>query len=120
MLRTTYPHPAACLTWRGARISSLVADQTDRASLHAVVSGIVQGVFYRRFVFLEATGLGLYGRVRNRFDGRVEVEAEGERQKLKQLIKRLHKGPPGAQVTEIATEWSERRGEYEDFRIDYS
>ena len=88
--------------------------------LHAVVSGTVQGVFYRRFVFLEATGLGLYGRVRNLFDGRVEVEAEGERRKLEQLIKRLHNGPPGAHVTDVATEWSEHRGEYRDFRVDYS
>ncbi len=96
-----------------------MADQTDRASLHATVSGIVQGVFYRRFVLQEATGLGLYGRVRNRFDGRVEVEAEGERQKLEHLIRKLRKGPHGAQVTDVATEWSEHRGEYRDFRIDY-
>jgi acylphosphatase len=97
-----------------------VANQTDRASLHAVVSGIVQGVFYRRFVLQEATGLGLCGRVRNLFDGRVEVEAEGERQKLDQLIRKLHKGPPGSQVTDVATEWSEHRAEYRDFRVDYN
>jgi acylphosphatase len=96
-----------------------VAEQADRASLHAVVSGIVQGVFYRRFVHQEATGLGLHGRVRNLYDGRVEVEAEGERQRLEQLIKRLYKGPHGAQVTDVATEWSEHRGEYRDFRVDY-
>ena len=107
------------MTWRGAHISSLMADQTGRASLHAVVSGIVQGVFYRRFVLQEATRLGLCGRVRNLFDGRVEVEAEGDRQKLEQLIKRLHKGPPGAQVTDMATEWTDPRGEYKDFRVDY-
>jgi acylphosphatase len=88
--------------------------------MRAVVSGIVQGVFYRRFVLQEATGLGLRGRVRNLFDGRVEVEAEGERQKLDQLIRKLHKGPPGSQVTDVATGWSEHRGEYNDFRIDYS
>lgn len=97
-----------------------MADQTDRVSLHAVVSGIVQGVFYRRFVLLEATELGLYGRVRNLFDGCVEVEAEGERQKLQHLIKKLHKGPPGAQVSDVATEWSEHRSEFRDFRIDYT
>jgi acylphosphatase len=96
-----------------------VADQTERASIHTVVSGVVQGVFYRRFVLQEATGLGLSGRVRNLFDGRVEVEAEGERQKLEQLVKRLHKGPHGAQVTDVATEWSEHHGDYEDFRVDY-
>jgi acylphosphatase len=120
MLRTTYPHPGACLTWRGAAISSLVAEQTDRASLHAVVSGIVQGVFYRRFVLQDATGLGLRGRVRNLSDGRVEVEAEGDRRKLEQLIKWLREGPPGAQVTDVVTEWSEHRGEHKDFRVDYN
>jgi acylphosphatase len=92
----------------------------DRASLHTGVSGIVQGVFYRRFVLREATELGLYGRVRNLFDGRVEVEAEGDRWKLEQLVKRLRKGPPGAQVTEVATEWGDDRHEYGDFRVDYS
>ena len=91
----------------------------ERASLHAIVSGMVQGVFYRRFVLREATELGLYGRVRNLFDGRVEVDAEGDRQKLEQLIKRLRKGPPGAQVADVATEWSDPRGEYKDFRVDY-
>lgn len=96
-----------------------MADQPDRASLHAVVSGVVQGVFYRRFVLQEATGLGLYGQVRNLFDGRVEVEVEGERENLEHFVKRLHKGPRGAQVADVATEWSEHRGEYRDFRIDY-
>ena len=107
------------MTWHGAGLSSLVAEQTDRASLHAVVSGIVQGVFYRRFVLQEATGLGLHGRVRNLYDGRVEIEAEGERQKLEQLTRKLHKGSLGAQVTDVATEWSQHRGEYKDFRVDY-
>jgi acylphosphatase len=50
----------------------------------------------------------------------VEAEAEGERRKLEQLITRLHKGPPDAQVTDVATEWSECRDEYKDFRIGYS
>jgi acylphosphatase len=118
-LRTTYPHGLACLTWRGADLSSLVAAQTDRASLHAAVSGIVQGVFYRRFVLREATALGLHGRVRNLHDGRVEVEAEGERRQLVQLTKKLHEGPSGAQVTGVVTDWSEYQQEYEDFQVDY-
>jgi acylphosphatase len=92
----------------------------DPAYLHAVVSGLVQGVFYRRFVLREATGLGLRGRVRNLPEGRVEVEAEGERQQLDRLVTRLHQGPPGAQVAGVATEWSEHRGEYRDFRVDYN
>jgi len=88
------------------------------ASLHAVVSGLVQGVCYRAFVVREAAKLNLRGAVRNLPDGRVEVEAEGERHKLEQLIRRLHEGPPDARVADVATEWSVCRNEYKDFRID--
>jgi acylphosphatase len=92
---------------------------SGRASLRAVVSGRVQGVFYRAFVEQEASGLGLCGMVRNLRDGRVSVAAEGERKKLEQLAKRLHKGPPGAHVTDVTTEWDEYRREYDDFQIEY-
>ena len=97
-----------------------MTNPADRASLHAVVSGIVQGVCYRAFVVREATELGLRGVVRNLPDGRVEAEAEGDRPRLEQLITRLYEGPPDAQVTDVATEWSECRDEYGGFRIDYS
>ncbi len=96
-----------------------MAGQTDRALLRAVVSGRVQGVFYRMFVLREAKGLGLCGSVRNLPDGRVEVTAEGERQKLEQLVQRLRKGPPKAQVGDVAEEWDEYRHEYDDFQIEY-
>ncbi len=96
-----------------------MSNRADRASLHAAVSGIVQGVCYRAFVVREAAELNLRGVVRNLPDGRVEVEAEGERRRLEQLIARLHKGPPDARVADVATEWSECRDEYRDFRIDY-
>jgi acylphosphatase len=94
--------------------------QTDRASLRAVVSGRVQGVFYRMFVVREANGLGLCGIVRNLLDGRVEVIAEGERQKLEQLVQRLRKGPPKAQVSDVTAEWNEYRHDYKDFQIEHS
>ena len=101
-------------------LSSSMLSQPDRASLHADVAGLVQGVFYRAFVLREATSLGLHGRVRNLPDGRVEVEAEGEKQKLQSLIQRLREGPPSADVSSVAAEWSDFRHEYRDFRIDYS
>ncbi len=100
-------------------LSSSVPSQPERAALHADVAGLVQGVFYRAFVLREATNLGLHGRVRNLPDGRVEVEAEGEKPKLELLVQRLRKGPPSADVSDVATEWSDFRREYSDFRIDY-
>jgi acylphosphatase len=94
--------------------------ESGRASLRATASGRVQGVFYRMFVLQEASGLGLCGRVRNLHDGRVSVVAEGERKKLEQLVKQLHRGPPGAHVADVTTEWDEYRHEHEDFQIDYN
>jgi len=97
-----------------------MANQSDKATLRAVVSGRVQGVFYRMFVVREANGLGLCGSVRNLPDGRVEVTAEGERQKLEPLVQRLRKGPPKAQVSDVTAEWDKYRHEYDDFQVEYT
>ncbi|MEN9980113.1 MAG: acylphosphatase [candidate division WOR-3 bacterium] len=91
----------------------------NKASLSAYVAGRVQGVFFRMFVLKEARTLGLTGRVRNLPDGRVEVNAEGEREKLEKLVAKLHQGPPGAIVENVKLEWGEYLHEYDDFQIDY-
>jgi|YNPNPStandDraft_1061719.scaffolds.fasta_scaffold02439_7 acylphosphatase len=96
-----------------------MSEKKDMASFYALVSGRVQGVFFRMFVYKEARALGISGRVRNLPDGRVEVQAEGERQRLNRLIEKLHQGPPGAIVENVQVEWGEYLHEYEDFQIDY-
>jgi acylphosphatase len=97
-----------------------MANQPVRASLVAVVSGMVQGVFYRMFVVREATALGLQGVVRNLRDGRVEVTAEGDKKKLELLIEKLRQGPPRAQVSDVSTVWDEYRHDHDDFQIEYT
>ncbi len=69
--------------------------------LHAVVRGRVQGVGFRWFVRETATALGLAGRVRNRSDGTVEVEAEGDDAAIADLRRELAKGPRGAAVEAV-------------------
>lgn len=91
----------------------------ERARLHAFSSGRVTGVFYRMFVLNEAQALGLTGWVRNLVDGRVEVVAEGSREGLQRLVKRLVKGPGGAAVEHVETEWEACLNEFDRFRIDY-
>jgi acylphosphatase len=93
---------------------------TDKVSFRAVVSGRVQGVFFRMFVMREANALRLCGRVKNLRDGSVEVLAEGERAGLETLIQRLHKGPPAASVQNVAVDWGDYLHEYDDFQMDYS
>ena len=70
-------------------------------SLRLLVSGRVQRVGYREACRQEAERLGLKGWVRNLADGRVELQACGEVESLKQLFEWCHRGPWLARVTEI-------------------
>ncbi len=88
-------------------------------ALHAFISGRVQGVGYRAFTNRIARSLGLKGFVRNLPDGRVEVYAEGDEEKLKKLLEKLHEGPYFADVKNVEYTLSEPRGQYEDFTIRY-
>jgi len=85
--------------------------------LHAIVEGDVQGVGYRVFVIRSAAPLALHGWVRNRFDGSVEVVAEGERSALDSLLCDLRTGPRAAAVRDAWVEWLPATAEFADFRV---
>ena len=91
----------------------------DLASVQVIVYGYVQGVFFRAFASERANQLGLSGYVRNLPRGVVEVNAEGERKQLEQLISYLKVGPPSATVEKVVTNWSGYTGSYSGFRIRY-
>ena len=100
-------------------VSWVMSDSSAKVSLYAVVTGRVQGVFFRMFVLREAQALKLTGRVKNLPDGRVEVRAEGPKDSLKLLAARLRQGPRGALVQDVTVEWGEYLHEFDDFQIDY-
>lgn len=83
----------------------------DRARVHLVVSGRVQGVFFRGATVDEARRLGVAGWVRNLPDGRVEVLAEGERGALEALVAFCRRGPPAARVDDVEATWSAWAGD---------
>lgn len=85
--------------------------------LEAIIHGLVQGVGYRYFVLRHARRLGLRGWVRNLADGSVEVLAEGERERLQELLGLLHEGPSGAEVNSVDERWSSTEGVYKIFDI---
>lgn len=91
--------------------------ETESARLHAIVEGQVQGVGFRYFVQETAVSLGLVGWVRNRWDGSVEVAAEGERLALEKLLAALYKGPRGSVVTGVTPEWGPKSGEFRQFVV---
>lgn len=84
---------------------------------HIIVSGLVQGVYYRVSTKQEALTIGITGWVKNRPDGTVEAMLEGEKQRVAQLIDWCRQGPPDAQVSSVQVDWENFKGEYQDFRI---
>jgi len=91
----------------------------DLASVQAIVTGLVQGVFFRAYVVDHACRLGLNGYVRNLPSGDVEVVAEGERAQVDKLVRYLEIGPPAARVEKVTTNWSDYKGKYTGFRVLY-
>lgn len=85
--------------------------------LHASLNGRVQGVGFRAFVDYSANQLNLKGWVRNRWDGSVEVLAEGERSTLEEFLVLLRSGPRAANVTDLRFEWQPASGEFQVFSV---
>lgn len=83
--------------------------------LHARVTGRVQGVGFRYYVMTSAAEIGLTGWVRNRWDGSVEVMAEGNREKLDLLVQALQRGSRSSMVEKVQTDWLEASGEFSGF-----
>ena len=83
---------------------------SDAAAVHLFVQGRVQGVFYRASAQKKAEALGLTGWVKNCDDGSVEILAEGDKEKLKELIEWCRRGPTLASVSNIDLSWLEPEG----------
>jgi acylphosphatase len=87
----------------------------ERARVHLHVEGLVQGVSFRAYTAEEARRLGVKGWVRNLPDGRVEVEAEGERSAVEALVAWCRHGPPAARVENVRATWGAYRGDLGPF-----
>jgi acylphosphatase len=94
------------------------SDSSHLVAAEIFVSGDVQGVGYRFFTQRAATELGLSGWARNLYDGRVQVEVEGPRMKIEELLARLRVGPRLSSVTDVAVTWKAATGTTRGFTID--
>lgn len=84
---------------------------------HIVVSGIVQGVFFRSETRELAARQGVTGWVRNRVDGCVEAVLEGDDVAVNAVIAFCRRGPPRAWVDDVEVTWETYRGAFDDFSI---
>ena len=86
--------------------------------LQAIVYGRVQGVSFRFYTRDTAMALGLTGWVANRYDGSVEVVAEGARAQLDELLSFLYQGPSMARVDQVQFDYLPATREFKRFTIE--
>ena len=76
-----------------------------------MVSGRVQGVFFRSETRQRADSLGLAGWVRNNTDGSVEAVFEGECERVESMVEWCRRGPSSAHVEDVDVTWEEPQSE---------
>jgi acylphosphatase len=84
-----------------------------------IVSGDVQGISFRYYTKQKAIILGIKGWVRNLVTGEVEAIFEGVEDKIKEMVEWCKKGPWLAKVNNVRVEFSDYKGEFENFEIRY-
>jgi len=84
-----------------------------------IVSGRVQGVWFRGFTQRVAEDAGVRGWVRNLPGRRVEALLQGERAAVEKVVGFLREGPPGASVADIEVSWGPPSEVFRGFDIRY-
>jgi len=88
-----------------------------KTTAHVLVTGRVQGVFFRVETRNRARKQNVCGWVRNLSDGRVEALFEGEKEGVEKVVDFCRTGPPMAKVSRVVVEWQDYVGEFTSFGI---
>jgi acylphosphatase len=86
---------------------------------HVIISGRVQGVFYRLETQRAAQARGVTGWVKNRADGTVEAVFEGRKSRVADMVKWCWEGSPGARVSNVAVVEEAHTGGFQEFGVTY-
>jgi acylphosphatase len=86
---------------------------------HIIISGRVQGVFFRYTMEQVASASHVTGWSKNCAGGKVEAVLEGSKENVEKVVEWSHQGPPGATVKDVEVDWEEYTGEFKDFSIKY-
>jgi len=90
---------------------------TKDSEVRVVVSGRVQGVFFRASTRDVAVRWGVCGYVRNLPDGRVEAVLQGDRGAVEKVVAFMREGPPGSCVEETDIEWRDPGENWHGFLV---
>jgi len=94
-------------------------DSSGKKRFRVIISGRVQGVYFRANTQRQALSLGLSGWVKNRADGRVETVFEGAEDKVEQMLAWCKTGHPPARVDRVGYTEEDADGSFNDFKILY-
>jgi len=86
-------------------------------SVDILVTGKVQGVWFRDFVRKTANNLELNGWVKNNPDGSVSAVVEGEEEIINRLIDKIKIGSPLSKVDNIKVNWQPFKNKFNSFKI---
>lgn len=87
--------------------------------VHVVISGRVQGVWFRATTKQKAEQLGLTGWVRNTYDGSVEAVFEGDENSVQEMLDWCHHGPPLSKVENVEVKNESPTNDFGSFSIRY-
>ena len=88
-----------------------------KVRVRAVISGRVQGVFFRLETTKAAARYGVFGWVKNQRDGTVAAVFEGSKENVDSMLAWCKHGPPIAKVLDVNIRWEEYTGEFHSFEI---
>jgi len=91
----------------------------DKKRARVIISGRVQGVFFRMETLKAARHYGVSGWVRNKADGTVEALFEGDTNSVDLILAWCRKGSPPAKVEKADVTWENYTGEFTEFKITY-
>jgi acylphosphatase len=94
-------------------------NMAGKVRAHAIISGRVQGVFYRAETRKAARRRGVTGWVKNRPDGTVEAVFEGDENDVAAMIEWCKSGSSQARVDNVDVDWETNAGEFSAFEVAY-
>lgn len=101
------------------RSKNSIPDDKESISVRLLVTGKVQGVYFRFNMQQVAMKNSVVGWVRNLPDGNVEALLEGNKEDVNQVLRWSKIGPENARVDEVKMDYGQYTGEYKDFIIRY-
>jgi acylphosphatase len=94
-----------------------INDSSQYITVHLIISGKVQGVYFRKHTQDISLQNNVYGWVKNLLNGDVECVLEGLKSNVDKVIRWCHQGPPNSRVDNVEIKCEAFTGNFTDFKI---